>query len=62
MGDGEDTPDAVRVERIEVEPNNCALEESLNMSIDFVVLSSLMDSHWEVRVRGKTIPTEDLRY
>ena len=45
-------PELVRIDKLLVEPNNCPLEESLSLSMDFVALVPLLDAHWEVRVRS----------
>ena len=47
---GEPTP-TVSVTKIEVEPNDCALEDPLDLSIEFILDGEVTDAWWEIKAR-----------
>ena len=47
---GGPTP-TVNVTKIEVEPNDCALEDPLDLSIEFILDGEIMDAWWEIKAR-----------
>jgi hypothetical protein len=42
-------PDVITLEAVAIEPNNCALEEPLSLTMDFTTAANLLDARWEVK-------------
>eukprot|EP00966_Prymnesium_polylepis_P222042 5137661-Prymnesium_polylepis.1 len=59
MGDeeGEVVEEVVSLDFISIEPNNCAIDEPLNLAMDFTLTRDVLDARWEIKVRcGEEMP------
>mmetsp|Transcript_44835 Transcript_44835/g.74419 ORF Transcript_44835/g.74419 Transcript_44835/m.74419 type:complete len:138 (+) Transcript_44835:18-431(+) len=50
--DGE--PDVVTLQKVKIEPNNCFLEEALQLGMEFTCLKAIPNASWHIRFIADT--------